>query len=113
MLLVERLRPRSCIAQPKGSMLTIVPGNAVVAQPVLFDEVTRAFELYQRIRAYFMTLSQVSVENPDWFPLQTAMVASDLILAAISNTYRGHAPPVRFFLEAWANTIHFFSETMK
>jgi len=85
----------------------------VVAQAVLIDEVTRSFELYQRIRAYFMTLSQVSIEKPEWFPLQIAMIASDQILSSISNTYRGQIPPVQFLLEAWANTIHYFSETMR
>ena len=42
-LLAERLRPRSCISQPKGNMMAIVPGRAVVAQAVLVDEVTRSF----------------------------------------------------------------------
>jgi uncharacterized membrane protein YgcG len=112
-LLAERLRPRSCISQPKGNMMAVIPGRALVAQAVTVDEVTRSFELYQRIRAYFMTLSQVSVERPEWFPLQTAMIASDQVLTAISNTYRGNLPPVEFLLEAWANTIHFFAETMR
>ena len=112
-LLAERLRPRSCITQPNRNMMAIVPGRAVVAQPVVIDEVTRSFELYQRVRAYFMTLSQISIEKPDWFPLQIAMIASDQVLTSISNTYRGQVPPVQFLLEAWANTIHYFSETMR
>lgn len=112
-LLAERLRPRSCISQPKGNMMAVIPGRALVAQAVTVDEVTRSFELYQRIRAYFMTLSQVSVERPEWFPLQTAMIASDQVLTAISNTYRGRIPPVEFLLEAWANTIHYFAEAMR
>ena len=60
-----------------------------------------------------MTLAFVSVTLPDWFPLQIAILASDQILGAVSNTYRGKIPPVYFLVEAWANTVHYFAETMR
>ena len=49
--------------------MAIVPGKAVVFQPFLVDEVEKSFELFQRIRAYFMTLAFVSISIPDWFAL--------------------------------------------
>ena len=77
--------------------MAVVPGKAVSAMAVVVDEVEKTFELFLRIRAYFMTLSLVSVTIPGWFPLQIAILASDQILGAVSNTYRGKYPQCTFW----------------
>ena len=60
-----------------------------------------------------MTLSHVSIKNVKWFPLQSAMAASEQVLSFITCTYEGRTPPVKFLVEAWASTIHYFSEQVR
>ena len=60
-----------------------------------------------------MTLSYVSIQNVKWFPLQSAMAASEQVLSFITCTYEGRTPPVKFLVEAWASTIHYFSEQVR
>ena len=112
-LLPEQLRPRSCITKAVGTNLAVTPGQLVKALAVVIDEVEKSFELFLRIRAWLMTLAFVSVTDPNWFPLQVAILASDQIMGAISNTDRGRVPPVLFLVEAWAHTVHHFAETMR
>lgn len=45
-LLAEQVHTRSCISKTVGHTLAIVPGKAVVSQPVLVDEVEKSFELF-------------------------------------------------------------------
>ena len=108
--LAEKLRTRASINQAVGHQLALIPGQPAVTETIVVDEVERSFELYIRARAFFHTLSVVTILQPDYFPLQTAMMASELILAAVCASYGGRAPPVRFLLQAWAETIHHFSE---
>ena len=60
-----------------------------------------------------MTLAYVSIMTPAWFPLQTAIQATDEVLKFISATYNGRVPPVEFLVTAWAHTVHFFSEQIR
>ena len=90
--------------------MAIVPGQPAMAESIIADQVERSFELYVRARAFFHTLALVTVLAPDYFPLQTAMMASEMVLAAVSASYGGRAPPVLFLIKAWAETIHYFSE---
>ena len=66
-------------------MLAIVPGKAAVAEEVILDTVDVAFELFMGIRAFFMSLSHVSILKPGWFPLQSAIMASEQILTYVHN----------------------------
>jgi len=93
--------------------LAIVPGKAAVAEEVVLDTVDVAFELFMRIRAFFMSLAHVSILKPGWFPLQSAIMASEQILTYITATYGGRTPPVAFLVEAWAHTSHYFSEALR
>ena len=93
--LAETLRTRSCIHKSVGTQLAVTPGKVPEAIGVIADKVDRSLELFIRIRAFFMTLSYVSVTDPDWSPLQVAMQASDQVLNYISAEYNGRAPPLR------------------
>ena len=73
---------------------------------VIADGLARPFELYIRIRTFFMTLSYVPVARPSWFPLQMAVQASEQILGHIMCAYEGKRPPTLFLVSAWAATIH-------
>lgn len=108
--LAEKLRTRASINQAVGHQLALIPGQPAVTETIVVDHVERAFELYVRARAFFHTLALVTILTPDYFPLQTAMMTSELILAAVSASYGGRAPPVHFLVQAWAETIHHFSE---
>ena len=111
--LAEELRTRSCSNPRNATQLAVEPGRPVSAVEVIADRVDKAFELYVRIRAFLMTLAYVSVSDPTWFPLQTAMEVSEQIMKFITNTYDSRSPPLSFLLQAWAATIHHFSEQIR
>jgi hypothetical protein len=93
--------------------MSVVAGKAPVAENVIVDPVDVAFELFKRIRAFFMSLAFVSILTPDWFPLQSAILASEQIFEYVTATYNGRTPPIGFFVEAWAHTSHYFSEALR
>ena len=111
--LAEELRTRSCSNPRNATQLAVEPGRPVSAVEVIADRVDKAFELYVRIRAFLMTLAYVSVSDPTWFPLQTAMEVSEQIMKFITNTYDSRSPPLSFLHQAWAATIHHFSEQIR
>ena len=76
-------------------------GMVMTIQPIA-DCIEKAFELYIRIRAFFMTLAYISICKPNWFPLQGALQASEQILGHIACAYDGRTPPVQFLVGAWA-----------
>ena len=41
------------------------------------------------------------------------MLASEQIMKFIMSTYRGRSPPLEFLIQAWANTAHHFSESVR
>ena len=111
--LAETLRTRACLHKSTGTQLAVIPGQSVEAVEVVADAIEKAFELWSRIRAFFMTLAFACVKTPDWFPLQSAMQASDLILLKIMATYKGRTAPLQFLITAWAETSHWLSEQVR
>ena len=111
--LAQTLRTRACLNNTMGTQLAVVPGRGVEAIEVVADAIEKAFELWVRIRAFFMTLAFVSIKYPKWFPLQSAMMASDLILQKIMATYKGRTAPLQFLVNAWAETTHWLSEQVR
>ena len=61
----NKLRPRSFLDLPSGNQLAVVPGQTVRAVEVIADDVVRSFDLFARIRAFFMTAAFVSITDPD------------------------------------------------
>lgn len=106
--LAEKLRARASINQAVGHQLALIPGQPAVTETIVVDHVERSSELYIRARAFFHTLALVTCLTPNYFPLQTAMMASELILAAVCASYGGRTPPVQFPVQAWAETITTF-----
>ena len=106
--LAEAIRTRSCVHKSVGNHLSIIPGKAAETIEVIADSIDKPFELWARIRGFLMTLSYVSIQNVKWFPLQSAMAASEQVLSFITCTYEGRTPPVKFLVEAWAGTIYYF-----
>ena len=100
--LAESWRTRACMNKTIGHQLSLVPGKPAETVEVIADSIDRAFELYNRIRAIFMTLAYISITKPTWFPLQVAMLAADQVMSYITCTYNGRSPPVKILVEAWA-----------
>ena len=111
--LAEKLRTKASINQAIGHQLALIPGQPAVTETIIVDHVERSFELYIRARAFFHTLSYVTVLTPGYFPLQSAMLASELVLASVCAQYSGRAPPVQFMVQAWAETVHYYSESAR
>jgi len=57
--------------------VNVVPGQAVSATTVDIDVLPNSMEVFTRARAWFVTLAFVSIGNPKWFDLQTALFASE------------------------------------
>ena len=70
-------------------------------------------EVYLRVRAFFHTVSCVCSADPIMFNFQTAMTASEKVIAFIRRTYPGKPPPAQFFVYAWAQTSHALAEHMR
>ena len=85
--LAEAIRTRSCVHRSVGHKLSIIPGKAAETIEVIADSIDKAFELWARIRGSLMTLSYVSIQIVKWFPLQSAMAASEQVLSFITCTY--------------------------
>ena len=60
--LVEPLRPCSCSDRAAGVSLALVVGKApMVVEQAPADLITRPFEFYNRVRAWFVTMAYVSL----------------------------------------------------
>ena len=76
--------------------LSLVPGKPIESMAVVLDVVEDKIELWTRIRALLMTLSYVSIEEPDWFPLQVAVLTAEHILKLITATFNKERPPLLY-----------------
>ena len=110
-LMVESLRTLANSEKPFGTQMAVVPGKAVEASAVIADAAVSQLDVYVRCRAWLMTLAYVTIRNKSYFDLQTAIFASEKILALVSQTFDdGHVAPTSFYVSAWASTVHYFSE---
>jgi len=112
-ILMESLRLSSQRSRASGTMVNVVPGQAMSATTVELDVLPNSIEVYTRARAWFITRAFVSIGNPGWFDLQTALFASEKILELVQYTSGGLAPPLSHFISAWAATINHFSEQVR
>ena len=111
--LINKLRPRSCRSLPSGTSMAVVAGKAVKGVEVIADDVAKSFDLFIRARAFFMTAAFVSITDTTWFPLQSAVQASEVIMNLITATWDNRSPPVSFHITAWGTTVHHFSEQIR
>jgi hypothetical protein len=111
-VLMEGLRLLSQRTRATGTLLTNTPGKLSTVQ-VEIDSVYGQMEFFQRARAWFMTTAFVSIRTPAWFDLQGAIFAADKVLELLQITSRGQSPPMDHFINAWAATLHYFSEQVR
>ena len=93
--------------------LSLAPGKPIESLAVVLDIVEDKLELWMRIRALLMTLAYVSTEEPEWFPLQLAVVTSEHILKLVTATFNKERPPLNFMIAAWDSTVHAWRENMR
>ena len=111
--LINKLRPRSCRANPTNTAMAVVPGKAVKGIEIIADDVAKSFDLFIRARAFFMTAAFVSISDVTWFPLQSAISACEVIMNPITSTWESRSPPVSFHITAWGTTVNHFSEQVR
>ena len=111
--LAEEMRTRACLNKKVGHSMALVNGKTLETVEIIADAVDRAFELFSRIRAFFITLAYVSISTPTWFPLQAAMQVIDKVFQFIHASYNGRMPPVDFLVNAWAHSCHQFCERIR
>ena len=111
--LLEHLRPLSCTSRQVGTAFSVIPGKSLVPIDVIADSIHRPVEIYQRCRAWFVTMAYVSIKNPAFVSYQDAIFASEKILQLVCQTFDGYPAPVSFYEAAWATTAKFFSEQLR
>jgi len=109
-ILMECLRLLSQRSRASGTSVNVVPGQAVSATTGDIDVLPNSMEVFTRARAWFVTLAFVSIRNPKWFDLQTALFAAEKVLELVQCTSGGVAPPLAHFIGARAATVNYFSE---
>ena len=110
---MECLRLLSQRSRASGTSVNVVPGQAVSATTVDIDVLPNSMEVFTRARAWFVTLAFISIRNPKWFDLQTALFAAEKVLELVQCTSGGVAPPLSHFIGAWAATVNYFSEQVR
>jgi hypothetical protein len=112
-ILAEKIRQLSAGENKMASTVDVIPGKALEVNQVIYDMVYRPLDLYARLRAYFMTMAYVSIHNPAFFDLQTALYVSEKILGLVTSVHKKQMAPISFYVEAWAATIHHFAEQVR
>ena len=113
-LLLESIRTMSSSDRPTAQVLKYTPGKAIVGAEVIIDAVDGYGEVYERTEAWFYTVAFCSAANPAFFDMQSALMCSKKIWQLLGMTFgSGQRPPVEFYVGAWAQTVHHFSEQMR
>ena len=60
-----------------------------------------------------MTLSYISICTPGWFPYQSALEITDVLLKLMMDTYNGYCPDVATLIGAWAATSMHWAEQVR
>ena len=71
-------------------------------------EVQTSHNVYLKIRAFFLSLVFVNMDQQQYFNLNAAETVNDKILNYLYAYHSGGRPPVSFFCEAWDATARVF-----
>ena len=95
-MLMEQLRLASSTIRNPGAMLDTIHGPT---------------EVFMRARAWFFTISYVSIRRKSFLPLQAAIFGSEKIMALCLKS--NNQPPTSHLAEAWAATVSYFGEQVR
>ena len=112
---MENLRMQSALqATPKLAVPKIFkPGEPIVVEEVVADEVCSAMQIYERGRAFAHTLAYVCIGCSDMFSYQDVIFLDDKLLELVQWTRDGRRPPVSHLTAAWAQTMRFLSDELR
>ena len=71
-------------------------------------EITGSYQIYLKVRAFFLSFAFVCMDIPDHFNLGAAENVNDKILTFLFAQHPGGRPPVQFYAEAWDATARVF-----
>ena len=114
--LLENLRVQSAInlgPRNLGVSRDLRPGEPIVVEEFVADEVFTSMQIFERSRAFFSTVAYVCVNDPSFFGLQDLIYMEDKILELLQFTKDKRRPPVQHFVAAWALTLRFFSDEIR
>ena len=114
--LLESLRVQSAITHgPRnlGVSRELKPGEPLMIEEVIADEVQSSIQIFERSRAFFSTIAYVCVNEPEWFSQQDLIFIEDKLLELLQWTKDKRRPPLSHFIAAWAVTLRFFSDEIR
>ena len=105
-ILAESMRPSTALAdRDLVQQLQRTESGEARFKEVVSDEVRGHFEFYKRLRAYWWTMSWLSIELGQRFTFQVALYASERVLSFVNATHGAARPPVSHYVQAWANMV--------
>ena len=112
-LLMEQLRLASSLGHPVGTNVNFQAGKQAEATEFIADVINNRMEVIMRTRAWFYSMSYVSIRVKSFFNLQTAIFGADTVMELCLKRPNGVSVPVPVLCTAWAATIHHFSEQVR
>ena len=71
---------------------------------------SRAASSFTHMRAFFNTVSVVTIQEPDYFAYQDVLFIEDMMLNLMQIAKEGRRPPLVFFTTAWATILQTWSD---
>ena len=111
---MESLRTQATI-NPKKLLSVVSPkaGDPLTWEEVTADTVNSSMEIYTRSRAFFQTISWLTIATPEFFGLQDCLFVDLRIFQLLQLTVANARPPVSHFVTAWAFTMQLWSDEVR
>ena len=88
---IASMARRSDLSQ-KPNKGTLITESSVEHVEYSLDPCTTHPEFHLRMRAYLMTIAYLSITNPDWFTLETALITTDFLFEQVNMRPDGKRP---------------------
>ena len=111
--LPAQLRLSTSKAEVIGTSLNFIGGNISSTDIVAPEDFGDCVALYKTLRAYFNTLSYVSIATPDWFPWHVGEDLADQMLDWMNAKYNKQRLPLSFFLQAFTTMWSAFIDAIR
>ena len=85
--LPEQLRLSTSTATPIGSAFTVIAGTVSSSDILPPEDFGDSVQLFKVLRAYYNTLSFVSIADPTWFPFHVGEDLADQSLEWMNTKY--------------------------
>ena len=109
----SQLRLSSSSAEVIGTSLNIIGNSMSASEIVAPEDFGDCVSLYRTLRAYFNTLSYISIATPDWFPWHVGEDLADQMLEWMNTKYSKQRLPLSFFIQAFITMFDSFINDIK